>query len=196
MRNLKWCNSSLKISAVISTYNSKTKLLNGPLYFVINTITYRTSDFTQYYNVSFFAFSNVLNHHVSKFQRNNRRFKRVSTAFQYVIRLITRPYAFKRWINFLLNVYNMFITHRHQSKHLLLLFLVERLLHLDRKSTRLNSSHVAISYAVLCLKKKKNIYINLYVISLLLSFIASLHTSTYSLSLHDALPILPPFNML
>src|SRR5437870_10788004 len=30
----------------------------------------------------------------------------------------------------------------------------------DRKSTRLNSSHVAISYAVFCLKKKKkqNIY--------------------------------------
>src|SRR5690625_5684976 len=26
----------------------------------------------------------------------------------------------------------------------------------DRKSTRLNSSHVAISYAVICLKKKKN----------------------------------------
>src|SRR5437660_8688705 len=28
-------------------------------------------------------------------------------------------------------------------------------IHLDRKSTRLNSSHVAISYAVFCLKKKK-----------------------------------------
>src|SRR5690625_6184695 len=28
-------------------------------------------------------------------------------------------------------------------------------LRLDRKSTRLNSSHVAISYAVFCLKKKK-----------------------------------------
>src|SRR5690349_23943412 len=27
---------------------------------------------------------------------------------------------------------------------------------LDRKSTRLNSSHVEISYAVFCLKKKKN----------------------------------------
>src|SRR5690625_3116145 len=27
---------------------------------------------------------------------------------------------------------------------------------LDRKSTRLNSSHVAMSYAVFCLKKKKN----------------------------------------
>src|SRR5690625_6383071 len=28
--------------------------------------------------------------------------------------------------------------------------------YLDRKSTRLNSSHVAISYAVFCLKKKNN----------------------------------------
>src|SRR5699024_12378257 len=28
----------------------------------------------------------------------------------------------------------------------------------DRKSTRLNSSHVSISYAVFCLKKKKHIY--------------------------------------
>src|SRR5438034_8505457 len=27
--------------------------------------------------------------------------------------------------------------------------------HLDRKSTRLNSSHTVISYAVFCLKKKK-----------------------------------------
>src|SRR5437870_6416733 len=30
--------------------------------------------------------------------------------------------------------------------------------HEDRKSTRLNSSHVAISYAVFCLKKKKKKY--------------------------------------
>src|SRR3989442_2876507 len=30
----------------------------------------------------------------------------------------------------------------------------------DRKSTRLNSSHVRISYAVFCLKKNKNIYSN------------------------------------
>src|SRR5690606_41301428 len=29
------------------------------------------------------------------------------------------------------------------------------LIHQDRKSTRLNSSHVKISYAVFCLKKKK-----------------------------------------
>src|SRR5690606_42082878 len=31
-----------------------------------------------------------------------------------------------------------------------------RLAEADRKSTRLNSSHVKISYAVFCLKKKKN----------------------------------------
>src|SRR5690349_24006136 len=31
---------------------------------------------------------------------------------------------------------------------------------LDRKSTRLNSSHVEISYAVFCLKKKKKIIIS------------------------------------
>src|SRR5690349_2608906 len=32
---------------------------------------------------------------------------------------------------------------------------VQRLVQQDRKSTRLNSSHVEISYAVFCLKKKK-----------------------------------------
>src|SRR5437764_5433523 len=31
----------------------------------------------------------------------------------------------------------------------------------DRKSTRLNSSHRCISYAVFCLKKKKKTYINI-----------------------------------
>src|SRR5205807_5244519 len=31
----------------------------------------------------------------------------------------------------------------------------------DRKSTRLNSSHLVISYAVFCLKKKKQTYIHL-----------------------------------
>src|SRR2546422_7868406 len=32
----------------------------------------------------------------------------------------------------------------------------------DRKSTRLNSSHGYISYAVFCLKKKKNIHESIY----------------------------------
>src|SRR5438874_9495676 len=39
--------------------------------------------------------------------------------------------------------------------------LIERLT-LDRKSTRLNSSHVEISYAVFCLKKKKYREIQLF----------------------------------
>src|SRR3712207_7790252 len=34
----------------------------------------------------------------------------------------------------------------------------------DRKSTRLNSSHANISYAVFCLKKKKTLTCNLYLI--------------------------------
>src|SRR5256885_7665174 len=38
--------------------------------------------------------------------------------------------------------------------------------HPDRKSTRLNSSHLVISYAVFCLKKKKNKDTNLRIIEL------------------------------
>src|SRR3989454_11839433 len=37
----------------------------------------------------------------------------------------------------------------------------ERILAADRKSTRLNSSHLVISYAVFCLKKKKKKKINM-----------------------------------
>src|SRR5437870_11146396 len=43
---------------------------------------------------------------------------------------------------------------KHSSEGALLAG-VERRRIVDRKSTRLNSSHVAISYAVFCLKKKK-----------------------------------------
>src|SRR5437773_9786146 len=35
----------------------------------------------------------------------------------------------------------------------------------DRKSTRLNSSHITISYAVFCLKKKKKTKIQSYILS-------------------------------
>src|SRR2546430_8913723 len=38
-------------------------------------------------------------------------------------------------------------------------FSVERQFSRDRKSTRLNSSHSQISYAVFCLKKKNTLYI-------------------------------------
>src|SRR5207253_9104358 len=40
----------------------------------------------------------------------------------------------------------------------------------DRKSTRLNSSHVAISYAVFCLKKKNDPFVPVY-------FLFSLYTA-------------------
>src|SRR5690625_4222997 len=61
----------------------------------------------------------------------------------------------------------------------------------DRKSTRLNSSHVAISYAVFCLKKKKRHenHSSLHPICFhSLSYLS--RTEIYTLSLHDALPIL------
>src|SRR5947207_1893899 len=78
----------------------------------------------------------------------------------------------------------------------------------DRKSTHLNSSHTVISYAVFCLKKKKNkinkkhyknnhiiyicslVYLPLpYLITSLFFFHAPATTEIYTLSLHDALPI-------
>src|SRR3712207_8190056 len=51
----------------------------------------------------------------------------------------------------------------------------------DRKSTRLNSSHANISYAVFCLKKKKNI--NIYVSD-------SCQTCYHSLSLSPLISLL------
>src|SRR5436853_295953 len=56
-------------------------------------------------------------------------------------------------------------------KPLELLSISERTTCGDRKSTRLNSSHLGISYAVFCLNAPASTYI-------------------YTLSLHDALPIL------
>src|SRR3984885_13144506 len=72
---------------------------------------------------------------------------------------------------------------------------------IDRKSTRLNSSHVRISYAVFCLKKKKILHTKLLLTSFLtFKYLSSnsiftgffndtATTEIYSLSLHDALPI-------
>src|SRR6185295_13641567 len=90
----------------------------------------------------------------------------------------------------------------------------------DRKSTRLNSSHANISYAVFCLKKKKTNQrqacllqgnktqqgtsvsrsLDLSVGEPALPFAAlfcfffndTATTEIYTLSLHDALPIYPP----
>src|SRR5256885_68512 len=81
----------------------------------------------------------------------------------------------------------------------------------DRKSTRLNSSHLVISYAVFCLKKKNNrshdqkprleqpthhsCLVSSACFRLFSSFFFFNDTATteiYTLSLHDALPICRP----
>src|SRR5690349_22886928 len=46
--------------------------------------------------------------------------------------------------------------------------------HPDRKSTRLNSSHVEISYAVFCLKKKISPYHLLFILSVILDITRNL----------------------
>src|SRR2546426_3482093 len=51
-----------------------------------------------------------------------------------------------------LSIEHALISHSHLDHVAGLVYLSETL---DRKSTRLNSSHLVISYAVFCLKKKK-----------------------------------------
>src|ERR1035441_9632527 len=78
----------------------------------------------------------------------------------------------------------------------------------DRKSTRLNSSHLGISYAVFCLKKTTclqakawqdeglsavNVAVNVSAIQFLFFFNDTATTEIYTLSLHDALLIFSQF---
>src|ERR1039458_2927802 len=58
----------------------------------------------------------------------------------------------------------------------------------DRKSTRLNSSHLGISYAVFCLKKITHKSLSLRALRDFF-FNDTATTEIYTLSLHDALPI-------
>src|SRR5580693_8592880 len=78
-------------------------------------------------------------------------------------------------------------THRHKICFFQLPYFT-----LDRKSTRLNSSHSSISYAVFCLKKKKK-YI-LFFFFFFFFFNDTATTEIYTLSLHDALPIFLPLD--
>src|SRR5688572_31791655 len=55
--------------------------------------------------------------------------------------------------------------------------------HKDRKSTRLNSSHSQISYAVFCLKKKKKIYHSSLPLRYLNHFLPPTLVSTFLFSL-------------
>src|SRR2546430_12312988 len=46
------------------------------------------------------------------------------------------------------------LENKEQAKSIMIGKIAAPLIHIDRKSTRLNSSHSQISYAVFCLKKK------------------------------------------
>src|SRR5690554_7299535 len=81
-------------------------------------------------------------------------FKAVRPATDKVALVTTRPYddysvaELASWLDFnpfsFLHIVNLAYVNQ------------EKIDPIDRKSTRLNSSHVRISYAVFCLKKKKN----------------------------------------
>src|SRR5690625_6333378 len=90
----------------------------------------------------------------------------------HIVRFLMHRYIISRRELFTTNKYYLIllpvITPRFYSLFLLPIFTTRfyypfLLPILDRKSTRLNSSHVAISYAVFCLKKTKSIYIYLIV---------------------------------
>src|SRR5437660_3182223 len=73
-----------------------------------------------------------------------------STLFPYTTLFRSSPLTTYQKLSELNREGICFITLRRRSEKML------RTSAQDRKSTRLNSSHVAISYAVFCLKKKKN----------------------------------------
>src|SRR5690625_7054966 len=56
------------------------------------------------------------------------------------------------WLIPIINLYEKYLPMYEEGLGWFVPFMIV----LDRKSTRLNSSHVAISYAVFCLKKKKH----------------------------------------
>src|SRR5690625_7007848 len=63
-----------------------------------------------------------------------------------------QPGSFEGWLHRITT--NLFLDGARKRSRVRLTHLGEHAEQLDRKSTRLNSSHVAISYAVFCLSKK------------------------------------------
>src|SRR5690554_7396704 len=57
---------------------------------------------------------------------------------------------------FFIHAYLTFLIYNAGASHWIYYSIGGEMGAIDRKSTRLNSSHVRISYAVFCLKKKKN----------------------------------------
>src|SRR5437773_7205172 len=70
----------------------------------------------------------------------------ISTLFPYTTLFRSFHFSVSRW---------SWDWQEPRSAGIGLLFAKQRIFRRDRKSTRLNSSHITISYAVFCLKKKK-----------------------------------------
>src|SRR5690625_6951486 len=85
-------------------------------------------------------------YYVKKKQRFNLRVKLV--LFTTVLALIT--YTMSAIFIYVIQDYLQSMINMSEQTYVILILI----LGVDRKSTRLNSSHVAISYAVFCLKKK------------------------------------------
>src|SRR5690625_6355788 len=68
-----------------------------------------------------------------------------------------KPQLFLRWRCLLIARISADLSHFHtrNTASISMSIVIKTPEEIDRKSTRLNSSHVAISYAVFCLKKKK-----------------------------------------
>src|SRR5256885_7069679 len=79
-----------------------------------------------------------------------------STLFPYTTLFRSVPDLFGRGIHYTRHFDSGALSHSNFFRSLLLSPGVSGNLDRDRKSTRLNSSHLVISYAVFCLKKKKN----------------------------------------
>src|SRR5690349_22540079 len=83
-----------------------------------------------------------------------------STLFPYTTLFRSQHLLVERQISDQLPQLAVLVLELLQPPHLgrqqpVILLLPIKISRLDRKSTRLNSSHVEISYAVFCLKKKK-----------------------------------------
>src|SRR2546430_8623301 len=85
-----------------------------------------------------------------------------STLFPYTTLFRSIPYlCLCSWLNdlFIIMTDEVIFPTKPPAEYVPLCAAVPRPLALDRKSTRLNSSHSQISYAVFCLKKKKDVHI-------------------------------------
>src|SRR3712207_8596179 len=81
-----------------------------------------------------------------------------STLFPYTT-LFRSPGHFRGVCTVVLKLFNIVSPHRAYfgQKDIQQALILRKMVREDRKSTRLNSSHANISYAVFCLKKKYNI---------------------------------------